>query len=70
MKETLEVGDIIKVSTWMNSHLITIERVTKTKAIGRSDNNSSATYDFRRDCKYGVKPFKQEKWSQTKYELI
>ena len=70
MKETLEVGDKIEISTFMSSMIVEIERVTKTKAVSLPYNSSGAVYEFKRDCRGDIRPYTRVRFSQTNYKLI
>lgn len=71
-KETLEVGDKIKVKNIFATFTVEIVRVTKTKAIGlwNSDPNTTHQFNFKRKCLYGIKGFSPIKYDTTDYTLL
>ena len=71
MKETLEVGDKIKITNSFGGvYYVEIERVTKTKAISKPYNKAGARSEFKRDCKYRISPKSPVKWDMTDYSLV
>lgn len=70
-KTTLEVGDRIKISTWMSSMTVEIDRVTKTKAVSKPYNDAGAVYEFKRGVNsFGPRPYTPRRWDTTIYELV
>ena len=64
MKDTLEVGDKIRITNAFIKAVVTVNRVTKTKAI-------AGAYDFKRKIGgFGVMPFSPQRWDTTNYDLI
>lgn len=71
-KTTLEVGDKVRIKNWILDKIVTITKVTKTKAIAeikRSDG-SKYSYSFKRECYDGhVNPFSPINFDTTTREL-
>jgi len=54
-KTTLEIGDKILIENWMSKRIVTITRVTKTKAVAHVVRKDGSSYDytFNRNCPNG-----------------
>lgn len=68
----LEIGHKIKVTNYMNNYVLTIVRVTKTRAMSAPYNNAGSYASFKREY---LNPkwltlIPRIKWSTTNYELI
>ena len=74
IESVLQVGDKIRITTWLGSYIVKITRVTKTKAIAdvvRKDG-SRYTCEFKRkyyNADY-INPWHREMYDMTKRELI
>lgn len=72
-KRLLEVGDKILIENWMNKYILTITRVTKTKAVAKviRKDGSSYEYTFKREVNNGwVSPKPHINFDATKRTLI
>lgn len=72
-KTMLEVGDRIRVKTWFSNSIVTITRVTKTKAIAdiKRKDGTKYTYGFKRECSDGhVRPFSYIPFDTTERTLL
>lgn len=73
-KTTLEIGDKILIENWMSKRIVTITRVTKTKAVAHVVRKDGSSYDytFNRNCHHGyVEPKPRiDSFDMTKRILI
>lgn len=53
---TLEVGDRVRIENWMHTIVVTITRVTKTKAVAKVVRKDGTSYEY---------VFKREMWDDT-----
>lgn len=43
---TIEVGDNVLIESWYRKHIVTITRVTKTKAVAHVVRKDNTSYDY------------------------
>lgn len=68
-KTELEIGDRVRVQNAFNDFVVTINRVTKTKAVGIWGNGGSM--DFKRSIGgFGVESYARVMWNTTNYTLL
>jgi len=69
MKTELEIGDRVRVQNTFSDFVATINRITKTKAIGVWGNDCSIEFK-RKIGGFGIERFSPNKWSTIRYILL
>ncbi len=68
--KNLEIGDKIRYKNTFNNFIVTITRVTKTKAVGVWGENGEHKIEFKREYNSQPRRFKPIRWDTTDLKLI
>lgn len=69
-KETIEVGDKIKISNAFTTYIVEIERITPAKAVSKPYNDSGSRQEFKRNCLGGIRPYRKVEWDTRNFKFV